>query len=85
MIGRRSADLIKASGHARRTKGRMDGSSQDRYAEPLNENPCGAGGVHGWMDLTADGAPHSDTGSVTPAEFGLPSAATFAPRGEGDN
>jgi hypothetical protein len=41
--------------------------------------------LFGLMDLMADGAPHSDAGSLTPADFGLPSAATFAPRGESGN
>ena len=36
MIGRRSADLIKASGHHAAPKGRMDGCSQDRAANPSN-------------------------------------------------
>jgi hypothetical protein len=34
MIGRWSADLIKASGQSAASKGRMDGSSQNRLANP---------------------------------------------------
>jgi hypothetical protein len=48
MIGRWSADLIKASGHHAAPKGRMDGSSQDRLAKPSTK-PLQSG-RRPWMD-----------------------------------
>jgi hypothetical protein len=34
---------------------------------------------------SADGAPHSEAGSITPADTGLPFAASVAPRGDAGN
>jgi hypothetical protein len=50
--GERLADLIKASGHARRTH-RPHGWLQPMTAAKLSKKcPCGAGGVHGWTRRT---------------------------------
>lgn len=38
--------------------------------------------LSGLSDLMANGAPHSEAGSITPALPGLPFAACLAPRGE---
>jgi hypothetical protein len=48
MIGCWSEDLIKASGPRAAPKGRMDGSSQDRFAKPSTK-PL-QGGRRPWMD-----------------------------------
>ena len=41
--------------------------------------------LSGLSDLVANGAPHSDAGSFTPAVLGLPFAASVAPRGDAGN
>ena len=52
---------------------------------------CGSGlamrpqRLFGLWDTVANGAPHSVTGSLAPAELGLPFAASLAPRGEAGN
>jgi hypothetical protein len=49
---------------------------------------CGSGlakrpkRLSGLSDVAANGAPHSVTGSIAPAELGLPFAANLAPPGE---
>ena len=51
---------------------------------------CGLAGrrperLFGFESWWADGAPSSDTGSLTPGGHGLPSAANLAARGEVGN
>jgi hypothetical protein len=41
--------------------------------------------LSGLSDAAASGAPHSVTGSIAPADLGLPFAANLAPRGEVGN
>src|SRR4051812_3085041 len=46
MTGSRSAELVGAGG---RGPPRPDGWRQPRPERRTRQNPCGAGGVHGWM------------------------------------
>jgi hypothetical protein len=41
--------------------------------------------LSGLSDKMANGAPHSEAGSITPAPTGLPFAASLAARGEAGN